>query len=258
MKKLATVVIVCLVLVSVGCSNGFAFTHSKMLNEVVSSILQENYYEALDKCYRLERQVEQGTKGEVLFLEGVCLSKLEEYEQARAVFKKALSCIDKGELSQEVYLGIADTYFMENAFSQAIDIYEQLLVKYTEENYLVTLYYKLGKAYQKDSKWTKAEYYFNLLKNKFPDSLEAGLVNRADTGGNFFTIQVGCFTNEKNAMNLFSKLKNKGYEAYMTKLESKAQALYRVRVGKFISRVSAEYVERDLRIKENLPTHIFP
>ncbi len=236
----------------------FAYTHNKPLDEAVRRMLKEDYNGAIDECERLERYGDKQLKAEALYLKGACLLKTENYIRAHEVFKKALSYA-KGEVSTEIYIGIADSYFMQQKYSKAILIYEQLLEKIkNKEAFLAALYYKLGKSYQKESEWAKTKYYFSLLDKKFPNSFEAELVKKSFVGGNFFTIQVGCFSNLRNAEKLQSDLKIKGYEVYITPFKSNGRQLYRVRVGEFMSRIAAKHTEQKLRSKEHLPTHIFP
>ena len=236
----------------------FAYTHNKSLDEAVTRMLKEDYNGAVDECERLERYGDKQLKAEALYLKGACFFKIENYTKAREVFKKALSYA-KGEASTEIYMGIADSYFMEYKYSKAIAIYEQLLDKIKNEDaYLCTLYYKLGKSYQKESEWAKTKYYFNLLKKKFPESFESELVSKTSVGGNFFTIQVGCFSSQRNAEKLQHDLDAKGYDVYLTPFKSNGRQLYRVRVGEFMSRAAAVHTEARLKSIEHLPTHIFP
>ncbi len=257
MNKSLKIFILITIILCVGVGSAFAFSYSKRLDEVLASILKGNYGAALDKCYDLEPRARGYIKGEVLHLEGVCLMEFKEYDLAREAFKKAIPYA-KGDLAIEVYMGIADTYFMQYTYDKAIKIYDQMINKYANSDYMAMLYFKMGKAYQKKSKWVKSEYYFDKLRREFPRSFEAELVDKSSTGGNFFTVQVGCFTQKQNAQNLFSDLQSKGYQAYVMKVKSGVQKLYRVRVGKFVSRLAAEYEEEALRTKEHLPTHIFP
>ncbi|MCG2711596.1 MAG: SPOR domain-containing protein [Candidatus Omnitrophica bacterium] len=237
----------------------FAYTHHNALNDVVSLILKENYTQALEECYTLQENLDSSLKGELFYFQGVCCMRLGDYEDARKVFKNALSFAEKEDLSTELYMGIADSYFMRQEYSKAIVIYEQLLEKTkNDEAYLAALYYKLGKSYQKESEWAKTKYYFSLLEEKFPHSFEVELVKKSSVGGNFFTIQVGCFSNFKNAEKLQSDLKTRGYEVYITPFKGNGQQLYRVRVGEFVTRLAAEHIEAELRTQEHLPTHIFP
>ncbi len=238
--------------------NTYAYKYSRSLDGALSLMLQGNYDQAIDECRRLERYSKKDLKGEALYLKGTCFMSLGMYKDARKVFKNALS-FTEGDLSTEVYMGIADSYFMQQKYSKAIVIYEQLLEKIKNEDaYLAALYYKLGKSYQKESEWAKTKYYFDLLEKKFPGSFELQLVKKSSVGGNFFTIQVGCFSNRKNAEKLQDDLTQKGYDVFITPFKADGQQLYRVRVGEFMSRIAAEHTEQELRSKEHLPTHLFP
>lgn len=235
----------------------FAYTYSADLDKVVEKVLRGDYYGALDECYRLEKNASYNLKGQILSLEGTCFLSLGEYDQARSIFKKALAYA-KGMLSTELYMGIADTYFKKREYNKAISIYSQLLNRKTNADYKAMLYFKLGKAYQKNSKWAKSNYYFGQLQKKYPQSFEAQLVKKTSVGGNFFTIQVGCFSSKENAQRLCDDLKAKGYQVYITSFNSNGHKLYRVRVGEFVSRIAAEHTEAKLKTQEHLPTHIFP
>ncbi|RKY37163.1 MAG: hypothetical protein DRP78_01825 [Candidatus Omnitrophota bacterium] len=258
MGKNFKIAVNCFLLSIVFCHNVFAYTYTKAVDEVVPFLLNGNYQKAYNLCSKLEHNAGKNSIAEIFYLQGVCLIHLQDYAQARDVLKKGLRKADS-DLAIEIYLGIADTYFMEYSFDKAISIYKQLLTKYKKnEDYLSAVYFKLGKAYQKKSDWVNSEYYFSLLKKKYPQSLETELASMYLSEGNFFTIQVGCFTSKKNALKLCKDLKNKGYESYMTSLKAKKKKLYRVRVGKFVSRFAAEYAQEELKNKEALPTHIFP
>ncbi|MFH1460732.1 MAG: SPOR domain-containing protein [Candidatus Omnitrophota bacterium] len=234
-----------------------AFAYSPKLDQAVKFMLEGKYYEALDECYAQERTGNNGLKAESLAIQGECFTKLGEYAQARDAYKKGIN-YTSGDLQTQLYMGIADSYLMEYAFDNAISVYEQLLKNKNSSDHECALYFKLGKAYQKKSEWAQSKFYFDKLKRKYPNSFEASLIDKASVGGNFFTIQVGCFTREANAKNLYQDLKNKGYEVYITSLPTNGQKLYRVRVGEFVSRMAAEFEEEKLRTQEHLPTHIFP
>jgi len=125
-------------------------------------------------------------------------------------------------------------------------------------DYEAALLFKLGKAYQRNSKWTQSKYYFGQLAKKYPQSFERDIVEKSSVGGNFFTIQVGCFSNRQNAEKLRKDLLSKGYAVYVTPFGLNDNKLFRVRVGEFVSRIAAEHTELELKNNEHLPTHIFP
>jgi len=257
MYKLTIIVLACLIFTCAFTVSSFAYTYSRQVDAALSLMLNADYEAAVDECSRLADTKNNNIKAEVLLVKGTCLIKMGKYMQARDVLKKAIPYA-QGDLAIELYMGIADTYFMQQEYDNAISVYKQLLTKKANESYLAMLYYKLGKAYQKKSKWVEAEEYFGQLKSKFPKSFEAELIKKSSTGGSFFTIQVGCFIDKGNAKELYDDLKKKGYEVYLSDFQSKGQKLYRIRVGQFVSRIAAEYTEGKLRNQEDLPTNIFP
>ncbi len=68
-----------------------------------------------------------------------------------------------------------------------------------------------------------------------------------------WTVQVNAFPDQNSAMLWVDRLKNKGYNAYVTEIQVKGKVWYRVRVGHYDSREEAEKVEVILKNKENLP-----
>jgi cell division septation protein DedD len=67
-----------------------------------------------------------------------------------------------------------------------------------------------------------------------------------------WSVQVNAYPDEKSANDLVDRLKNKGYNAFVTQANIKGKVWYRVRVGRFGSREEAEKTEESLKNKENL------
>lgn len=63
--------------------------------------------------------------------------------------------------------------------------------------------------------------------------------------------QVDAFPDERSAKLLVDRLKNKGYNAYVTEVELRGKPWYRVSVGKFGAREEADKVVSALKGKEN-------
>ncbi len=236
------------------CAN--AYSYAPALDKAVKLLLKNDYYAAIDECNQLERVLTGNDKAELLYVKGECFSSLGKYEEARDFFKQGINPA-KGEISTKIYIAIADTYFMEHGYDKAISIYKQLLDK-KGADYEAALLFKLGKAYQRNSKWTKSKYYFDQLEKKYPQSFEREIVKKSSVGGNFFTIQVGCFSSQGNAEKLRKDLLSKGYAVYVTPFQSNGSKLFRVRVGEYVSLLAAEHTELELKNIEHLPTHIFP
>jgi DedD protein len=74
-----------------------------------------------------------------------------------------------------------------------------------------------------------------------------------ESGTRAWTVQVNAFPDERSAKLWVDRLKNKGYNAYVTEVQNRGKTWYRVRVGSYPSREEAKTVEDILKNKENLP-----
>jgi len=85
---------------------------------------------------------------------------------------------------------------------------------------------------------------------KTPPVAEAAPTQEA---GKTWRAQVNAYPDERSAKLIVDRLKNKGYNAYVTEAQNKGKTWYRVSVGKYASREEAEKIVEVLRSKENFP-----
>lgn len=71
--------------------------------------------------------------------------------------------------------------------------------------------------------------------------------------GKTWRAQVNAFPDERSAKQIVDRLKNKGYNAYVTEVQNRGKTWYRVSVGKYNSRDEADKMVELLRTKENYP-----
>ena len=67
-----------------------------------------------------------------------------------------------------------------------------------------------------------------------------------------WTVQVNAFPDEKSAKTWVDRLRDKGYNAYLSESRIQGRVWYRVRVGHFETRDEAEKTQDSLKRKENL------
>jgi cell division septation protein DedD len=72
------------------------------------------------------------------------------------------------------------------------------------------------------------------------------------TGARTWSVQVNSYPDARSANELIDRLKNKGYNAFVTEANIKGKVWYRVRVGRFASREEAIKAEAALK-NENYP-----
>ncbi|VAX15690.1 hypothetical protein MNBD_NITROSPINAE01-97 [hydrothermal vent metagenome] len=69
-----------------------------------------------------------------------------------------------------------------------------------------------------------------------------------------YTVQVGSYTDKKEALALKKMVTDKGYNAYIKEFAKGKVTWYRVRIGQFRTSAAATRVARDIAKKEELPT----
>lgn len=69
----------------------------------------------------------------------------------------------------------------------------------------------------------------------------------ARTNGKIWSVQVNSYPDAKSASDLIDRLKNKGYNAFVTEANVNGKVWYRVRVGRFASRDEAIKTEAALK-----------
>lgn len=197
-------------------------------------------------------------KPDLRYLLGLALLQDEQYSDARANFNIILSEKAKGELIEDAFLSIADSYYLEGNYDEAFGSYRKFLLDYPASNSASIANLKLGLCARKKGRWDEAKYYFQKVQAEYPLSMEAKrateLFYEQET---YFSVQVGSFQNKDNANALEAELIKKGYDAYIISPQDKGDNFYRVRVGRFSARSEAEFNEDNLK-REGFPTKIVP
>ena len=91
-----------------------------------------------------------------------------------------------------------------------------------------------------------------------PAEATAKKADGADTAerkdhGKAWRAQVNAFPDEQSAKQIVDRLKNKGYNAYVTEFQNRGRNWFRVSVGKYNSRDEADKMVELLKTKENYP-----
>ncbi len=86
-----------------------------------------------------------------------------------------------------------------------------------------------------------------------PKKSEAVATAEATDQGKIWRAQVNAFPDERSAKLLVDRLKNKGYNAYVSETQNRGKTWYRVSIGRYNSREEAEKIVEALKTKENHP-----
>jgi|GEM_PF-1322263 len=187
---------------------------------------------------------------------------------ARKSFNVICSEFPKTTWLANAYIGIGDTYYREKQYQKAIDNYKMSMTRKFLNQAGSTVYYKLARAYRGLKNESSARLNEDILQKHYPDSLEVKLLlsGSSKTGGKktypqstkhktqstAYAIQI-CYTPYKGAAhNLAKKYKSRGYTTRVKETSYKGKARYKVLLGIFKSRSSAEKLMKKLKKNDKI------
>lgn len=220
-------------------TGSICFGSEAMLQKAWTYYLDSDYKRAVDVCRVVSKNKILGEEGR--YIMGLSFLKLGDNKEARKNFSFVLDNYPKSGIKEDLFLGIADSYYLEKKFDNAEEYYVKLLRSFPSTGYTSMAYLRLGESQRKQGKWEKADASFSKVVREYPLSLEAGRAKGfLKKKVSFFSIQAGAFSKKANAQKFCELLKKKSHKAYIDKIYKKDRLIYRVRVGKFRSRDKAQ------------------
>jgi len=228
------------------------------LADIEASLLKQDYQTVQELAQQmLSASPDDQNSDEVKYYLGLSYLQLGEYEQARRLFKQLLK-VDSQPLRDKVYLGLFDSYYIEEDYIQALKVIKKLKKKSPQSEYLSLIYLKYARVNLKLSRWRKAQDYLKRIPAHFPDSLEAHIAKQLLEERRYFAVQVGAFIDRNRAEGLVLELKQRGEYAYIVEtLDRQNRKFYRVRVGQLVRIREAQDLESKLS-RVGYPTQIYP
>ena len=171
---------------------------------------------------------------EAAYLQALSLLKLGRLEEARLKLNKLGQSARSASLRAGACASLGDSYAAEHRPDLALLWYQEVVEKYPETDeasYARDEIRKIGKPAGKTEAKTSAPV------------------------GLFYTVQVGSFSDERNAKALIKKLESHEYNAYLEKDDAKR--FFRVRVGRLGRKEDARVLETSLK-QEGYSTRIYP
>lgn len=194
---------------------------------------------------------------ELQYLMGRALLKMSRFDEARNRFSRVIN-ESKGDRFLDVaYVGLADSYYLENNYRKAKDYYEKVIQYFPDSNDVSIIYYRLGECSSKLGEKSASKEYYDKLIRFCPDSLETRLLVGEKSDFLTYSVQVGSFKRWKNAKKLCDELKTKDFDANIYTVKLGNSRFYRVRVGKYNRLSDVEDMARTLR-NRGYSTKIYP
>lgn len=229
------------------------------LSDIRNAVLDGDYAQVKQLCedFLYSDHVETERQEAFYFL-GLSGLYLGHYKEARGSFKQASEPMMNKDLSDQAFLGIVSSYYLEGKYRMSLRWAHDFLRKRPDSNFLSTAYLKIARANLKLSHFRPAQRYLEKILKEFNDSLDAFVAKQLLEERAFFTVQVGAFLDADRAHRLVEELRFQGEYAFIVQTTDRhGRIFYRVRVGEVSSLSSARRTEERLA-GFGYPTIIYP
>jgi len=217
----------------------------------------------------LEYNLNENNRAMCWYMIGQSYLVLGNMIKARHAYNTIRSRYSKTEWLAPAYVGIGDTYYRERKYSGALKAYESSMSK----SYLVrhgsSVYYRLAKANRALKETSKANYYENVIRKQYPESLEARLLLSGRSGSSSsssktvkrttttssskkYAVQISYTTRADYAQEYAAKFKKKGYDAYVRVTSYKGKRRYKILVGEYSGHEAATALLKKLKKNEKV------
>ncbi|MFH1503879.1 MAG: tetratricopeptide repeat protein [Candidatus Omnitrophota bacterium] len=225
-----------------------AYAHS--LTDAQQDYLLGDYVEALSKARGVR------VSDESLYFLGLANIKLGHYVKARDCLRKLITRFPNSGLWAQGAVKLADSYFLEKNYLKAEKIYKEIMKESFSLNIMSIVYLRLAQVAGKQGNWEERNKYLELIKKEYPQSLEMKFVDTLEDYGDFFTVQVGAFSEKNNALSIVNDLADK-YKPYIVEEAKSGYPIYKVRVGRYKRLYQAREVYLELK-DQGYPARIYP
>jgi len=244
MNRLIIFVILCL------SSLGYQFPGAAYsLVDAQEDYLRGKNESAIEKAQSLRENAES------LYFLGIAYIKTGNYPKARYYLNRLTQRFAYSDFYEQGLAKLADTYFLEKQYPDAEKIYKKILREQRFKDVLSVAYLRLAQIASRQGNWDEKNNYLKLINEQYPNSPESGFAKMLEEW-DYFTIQVGAFSEKNNALSLKKELEAK-YQSYIVEDKEDQYPIYKVRVGKFKKRDQTENVAHQL-LESGYPARIYP
>ncbi len=236
------------------------FAQEQTISAVKKLLMQGDYKAAIKEGEAILADQEYSPAlDELYYLLGLCYLKDGNYLRASDIFEIILNEFPKSAFVEESRLSLGDAYFLKGDYDKARKHYEEVIRRDKKGRLRAFAYERLGMCAAKTGDLGEASQYRTKAQQ-----VATGVTDVA-TGGqdmcpvfaDYYAVQVGAFSKQRNAEGLRQVLVAKGYETYVDSVDSAGIAVYKVRVGKYRTRDEALKVAETLA-GEGYPARVCP
>lgn len=219
-----------------------------VLADVEAAVIREDYARGLELAG--EWLKDPGARAEiprVRYLQALSLLRLGQYARAREIFTDLKGESLPAELSDKVAATYIDTLYMQGFYEKALKEALQLIDRRRSSDMISLFYLKAARANLKLARWARAGEILNRIIAEYPDSFESQVARSLLEEQQYFTVQVGAFTEKERAQRLTEEINRRGEYAFMVETRGlDGRKFYRVRVGRLSALKDARQLESRL------------
>lgn len=196
---------------------------------------------------------------ELWYLTGMSQLALQRDDAARRTFQDLIDRAPEGRWRLRAETGLARVVWKSGDAAHAVALYQAVLEQTnpgTPE--ALAIQYELGQAAKAAAQWELSHATLQGLVTRWPSSFESQMAQQTLQNSDFgFWVQAGAFGQRENAARLQRELTRRGYTVTVDRTLSEGRAIYRVRLGRFVSRAEAVQTARRLT-KSGFPAKVVP
>jgi tetratricopeptide (TPR) repeat protein len=203
---------------------------------------------------------------EILWISGCSFLALNQPDSALFRFREILRLYPRSDWAQWALLGKGDCFYADEKYDQASSEYHRVLDDYQYSEAFPFAISGLANCFSRLEDPEVSLLYYNLLKEKYPlsfESVEKPAEGKSSVGGSRdetkaerltgirYTIQLGVFGEEGNALKLRSLFEKEGYSVIIKSKVIQGKSYRVVQLGSFISYEEALKLKRKLESQTN-------
>ena len=226
-----------------GCVSSKSVEDKKVLNEGYQALSARDYNVAMDRSDQFLRDNPNGGAGtpEALYLQGRVYEQRAisadsahrepeahaDLQDARSTYEHALSLKPSPKVAALLHAGVANVAYFQEDYFTAMREWASAYPGLTQPDARAWVLYRLGLCQQRLGRFDEADRSFAQVRQEYPQSEPA---QRATThqGAKAFYVQIGSFSDARNADTALASLRTQGFTAEKSTEPGGRQA---IRVG---------------------------
>lgn len=238
---------------------GPAFAGGENIATLQAALMKRDYLQTGVIARKLLKERPSAEQEALLrYYSGLSALRLGRYAEAENIFRRLETVRAREDFADQVTAALIDALYLQGFYEKALQETVRVMSRRKNSAMASAFYLKAARANLKLARWVKAGDLLRRLAEEYPMSFESDVARQLLEEQQYFTVQVGSFTEKSLAQRLADELTRRQEYAFI--VESRAsdgRTNYRVRVGRLSNLRDAVTLEAKLA-GLGYPTLIYP